>query len=239
MDGSDFARIPQLSVPDADLLVVFLSPEATVFLNKTEDPWYRATTPITSIGSQSPDRNLYASDEAASPMACLERFQYCNSSKECGSLASFKDALISALPLFHHNSSEFWGSEQLVHGTEPTSQRFDMFEIALTGSDRVSDLINTLGSSSLLSSQYFGQGFMGPIPDNQWQLDVSHWFAMHLASMQAAFVNIARGPTNEALLPYFIGPEDGPQQVMCNNMVSNTLFNLSSYQPGFCEDVTN
>lgn len=222
---SEFACIPQLAVPDADMMIVFLSPEGTLFLNPTYDPWYHATNPMGAVGSSDKDqRVLYAPNEAASPMGCVQRYQWCNSNKGCGSLASYTDSLASLGSLFHQDTGQSMGEE------DATSQRFTMFANAMSSSFGVADLLNVLGSSSLLSPQHSAQGLMGPLPDNQWQLDINYWFAIHMAAMQAAFVSTARGLTDKALLPFFASPDIEHQQAMqamCNNQVSNGLVHLS------------
>ncbi|KAL1855676.1 hypothetical protein Daus18300_011057 [Diaporthe australafricana] len=213
----DFVAIPQLGLPDADLLVAFLSPEGIFFMNQTDDLWYRGIVPNGSLYFSTGQRAVYMSDEAASPMGCLQRFQYCNSNKKCGSLASSADSLTSALPLFHQTPADFWSGESSQE-PDATASRFNMFQATLTSSTTLFTLINCLGASSLLSSQRLNQGVMGPLPDNQWQLDVTHWFAIRMASLQAAFVNTARGPADEAVLPYLMTPgDDEYQRTMCNN----------------------
>ncbi|KAI7782645.1 hypothetical protein LA080_013133 [Diaporthe eres] len=218
---SEFVAIPQLTVSEADLLVVFLSPDGIVFMNKTDDIWYRGTIPRFRYSSRVGQRVMYMPGEAASPMGCVKRFQYCNSSKKCGSLASHQDAVTSAMPLFHESPSEYWSG---YHSSdqEAMQSRFDRFISAKSSSQDLYSVINCLGQSSLLSYQHLNHGMMGPLPDNQWQLDATHWFAMRMASIQAAYVNTARGPTDDVLLPYLTTTDDRNQITMCNNQASNS-----------------
>lgn len=219
--ASHFVPIPQLSVSDADLLLVFLSPEGTFYLNRTDDPWYRGTVPGAFYQlNWGTKHQMYLPEEAASPMGCVQRFQYCNSSKKCGRLASSMDALASALPLFHLPPGYIWSGLNSSQMPDATARRFMMFQSTIHYSHDLSLLLNTLGPSSLLSVQHLMQGSMGSLPDNQWQLDVSHWFAMRLASLQATFVNTARGPTDETVLPFTTTITDEIQVAMCNNQVS-------------------
>lgn len=159
-------------------------------------------------------------DEAASPLGCAQRYQFCNANKNCGNLSSWADALVSASTLFHLSLDDLSDSGP-NHKLEAVASRFAMFTAMVQSSSGLYALLTSLGPSSLLSSQHLGQGLMGPLPSNQWQLDVSHWFAMYLASLQAAFVNAARGPTDKALLPYTYDIDDEYQREMCNNQVSN------------------
>lgn len=223
-NNSHFVPIPQLSVPDADLLLIFLSSDGIMFLNQTDDPWYRATVPGGSYQFDGAvKQSFYVPDEAASPLGCVERFQYCNSSKNCGKLASFIDSTVSALTLFHIDPDDVMSGVYETQRLDATARRFEMFQATLADSQDTSALLIALGPSSLLSLQHLMQGVMGTLPNNQWQLDVSHWFAVRLASIQAAFVNMARGPTDKTLLPYVETIGDEVQRVMCNNQVSSIL----------------
>lgn len=222
LDHTDFIPIPQLTVPDADLLLVFLSPEGIIYLNRTDDPWYRGTAAyVDAYKVEGGDpHTAYISDEAASPMGCTQRYQYCNSNKECGKLGSWADAASSAMPLFHLDPSDFW-SDTSPDSIDGTAGRFIWFQNTLFGAG-LTDLLTGLGPSSLLSIQHSFQNFMGPLPDNQWQLDVTHWFEMVLASLQACFVDTARGPSDEAVLPYLEGPQNEYERAMCQSQVSKS-----------------
>lgn len=216
---SDFTSIPQLTSSDADLLLVFLTPEGVIFINKTHDPWYRGIVEdegMYSLGGMP----MYRPDEAASPLGCVQRYQYCNYNKQCGSLASRMDATSSAAPLFHLTPSEIWPVLESSRTPDATASRFMTFHKTLQSFSDIYSLLNALGASSLLSPQHLAKGLMGPIPDNQWQLDVTHWFEIHMAAMQADFVNAARGPTNEALVPYFDIVDNEYQRELCRNQVS-------------------
>lgn len=219
-DG-DFGPIPELTLPDADLLLVFLSPEGLLYLEPTNDPWYRATVPYQPFGSEGSESHVYYSDEAASPMGCAMRYQWCDSNKKCGDLASWVDSMISAGDLFHQGNMWAQSGTDAVAGLDDTALRYNLFQFTVKQASDLYDMLSGLGPSSLLSIQHLMASWMGPLPDNQWQLDVSHWFAIRLASIQSSFVNVARGPTDEALRPLFrkIGGE--AQLGMCNNQVSN------------------
>ncbi|KAK2613403.1 hypothetical protein N8I77_000321 [Diaporthe amygdali] len=231
-DDSEFLPIPQLSVPDGDLTVAFLSGNGVLYLNQTVDPWYRGTNPSRVVHYRGLDGNitLYGPEEAASPLGCVQRYQYCNALKECGSLASWHDALTSASTLFDQTPHDIEWSTETSPRLNAVASRFYMFESILNSASDLSDFPNSLGSSSLLSAQQYTQGLMGPLADNQWQLDVSHWFAMRMASMQAAFVDTAHGPRDESLLPY-MSKANKYQQTMCDNqkILSTDYMSLSLF----------
>lgn len=238
-DRSDFVPIPQLTLSDADLIIVFLSSQGVIYLNQTNDPWYRGIVPST-LQYSTGQRTIYTPDEAASPLGCALRYQYCNSDMQCGSLASYADAIASASTLFHLMPGEIWSDAEPARKPDATNSRFRMFQGTVSSISSLYEILVTLGSFSLLSSQHLSQGFMGPLPDNQWQLDVSHWFAMRMASLQAIFVSTARGLTDEALLPYKVTPNDGYQWEMCKSQVSNNSIveRIFRYPTLCCENYT-
>lgn len=227
VDQSEFIPIPQLMAPDADLFMVYLLSDGVIYFDKTNDPWYRGIVQLDNAitSSEGGDRNVYLSDEAASPMGCAVRHQFCNYNKTCGSLGSFADALSSVANLFHFPLEYVYsyGTEP-IEGWDATRSRFEVFHASLSSSASLEDLLRGLGPFSLLSLDHMFQGIMWPLPDNQWQLDVIYWFEMILASIQASYVNAALGPTDDALMPYFLRPGNEHQWQMCKSQVSSLLF---------------
>ncbi|KAK7740716.1 hypothetical protein SLS53_005184 [Cytospora paraplurivora] len=217
IEPSDIVPIPEILPSDGDLLISFLSGNGIYFLDQGEDPWYRAFVPSTPLHFAGGVRTLYTPEDTASPLGCVERYQYFNSNRDCGNLTGFADALTSALPLFHEVTSDVWSGVAQNHTLDAVANRFNVFQNILQSSSDLYDLLNALGSSSLLSQQHLAQGFMGSLPENQWKLDATHWFSMRMASLQAAFVNYAHGPTDESLLPYIEWPANKYARTICSN----------------------
>lgn len=220
---SHFIPIPELYTDDGDLHLIFLQGNGVLFYENTTDPWYRATEfgGVRYMGS--PDgpnssKFVYQPQEAASPMACVERYQFCNADRECGPLAGTKNAAHEAGPLF--NITTFDSYNDIVPN-DPVGSRFYWFYRGLfvMATDLVVMLKN-LGPKALLSQQSLLDGLIGALPDDQWQLDVTYWWAIRLAGIQASFVNTAYDTGNPALEAYRIRPWNSYMQDMCNNQVS-------------------
>lgn len=218
----DFIPIPGLFNPDGDTVLVFLTSNGIEFWDATSDPWYRTTVRGDISYMLYPDKEvvLYRSEEAASPMGCVRQFQFCNpslSSNNCGPLVSWADAQAESAHLFGITEAE------MQKGSYPTSaigSRYAWFAEVLTDAQgTIESVILNLGPDALASIKYLGDGIMGPLPSDQWQLDVRYWWATYLASIQAAVVNTAHGPTDAALAPYSILPFDSHVREMCNNQV--------------------
>lgn len=227
-DGSGYLDpIPAISSPDADTILIFFSGNGIWFLERTNDPWYRATVVAGDLVLSNPDEVIspvYQPEEAASPMGCTEQFQFCNpslSKSRCGPLASWNDAAVQSAPLFGMTSADFANTNK-PNGTMISRYQWlasMMFNITVS-TDRV---VSTLGPDSLGSVKYLNSGFMGPLTDNQWQLDVEYWWAISLASLQTALVDTARGSTDPVLKPYKVLPYNSDIWAMCNNQVGRLL----------------
>lgn len=103
---------------------------------------------------------------------------------------------------------------------------------AFTVADGFSSSISSgIGNEVLLNGtncgiKYLGNGLMGPLAENQWQLDVSYWWSTYLASLQAGVVNTARGPSDPGIDPYKEQPDNSYMREMCNNLVRYPFANL-------------
>lgn len=218
---SMFAPDTRLFRPDADLLLVFLSGNGVVFLEPTMDSWYRGSIPYMSgrIGYTNPyarSKTLYRPDEAASPMGCIQQYQYCNAELECGELASFYDSITAAAPFLNSSFEEIGG---YVNVSGRTPSHFSWFQQVLSDGYDFAKLLNTLGAASLVSYRNSENGYFGRIPSNQWKLDVTHWWTTLLAAKQAAFVSAAHGPTDPLLFQDTLRPENEYMEQLCRNQV--------------------
>ncbi|KAJ0116553.1 hypothetical protein J7T55_007533 [Diaporthe amygdali] len=238
VEYEDFAPIPALFNPDGDTVLVFLTANGIEFYDVTSDPWYRATVPGDSIIMQSADGELrvYQPEEAASPMGCVQQYQFCNpslSNNSCGPLASWVDAQVESAPLFGITIADYQNETAPTPSSAIGSRYQWLIHVLSSAQANVQNVIMYLGPNALTSLKYLNDGLMGPLPVNQWQLDVSFWWATYLASLQAAVVNTAHGPTDPGLDPYKMLPINSHARDMCNNQkirstnyISFSLFGL-------------
>lgn len=210
-----FVPDPGLFRPDADLYLIFLSGNGVAFYEPTNDPWYRGTIPWAIVGNGW-RKTVYRPDEAASPMGCIQQYQYCNADHKCGELASFYDALATAVSFFDTPLEVVGG---YANASGQTSQQFDWFEEIIYSSYNLGSLLAELGAASLMSRRNFESGYIGQIADDQWKLDVTHWWTILLAAKQAAFVNAAHGPTDPLLFHSTVSPNDDHMGSLCRNQV--------------------
>lgn len=220
-------------------MLTFLTANGVRFLEKTDDPWYRGNLPGTNMSWNAGanvnwDDVVYRMDQAASPMACLQQYQFCNPAlpedSRCGPLAGSFDAQGLAAHLFDitYDQILYMTYDELVESgilETPAAARYFWFLVFLTlSAPSPTTLLNVLGPNSLASQQSLARStsVLGAIPSNQWQLDVKNWWAIYMASLQSGMVNIAYGSRDPALKAYEMPPVNSHVQNLCNNQVRNT-----------------
>lgn len=77
-----------------------------------------------------------------------------------------------------------------------------------------------LGAGSLRARDGLKAGYQSPLPDNQWQLDVQHWFAVALSLEQSGTIHGAIGPTDRNLWTWIDTNVTQFQRDRCNSQVS-------------------
>lgn len=220
LPGSTLEAAPESFPRDGDLHIVFLSGNGIRFSAPVNDLWYRATIPTKPVDKPGslPDLHAYRPDEAASPMACLQRFQFCDgSTSRCGPLASWADAQTGADELFGTNLE----AEDTPLDSERASRFYWFLSLMTYSVPNLSSVLLQLGAASLASTRTLYAGLMGPLPNDQWQVDVMQWWATYLAGIQGGVVSTAAGPADSSLEHQRIEPYNKwIQDQICNNQVS-------------------
>ncbi|KAI3328900.1 hypothetical protein HD806DRAFT_548173 [Xylariaceae sp. AK1471] len=205
---------------DGDTYIFFLVGNGVLYWDPVDDPWYQAHTPGPNIRSTVGDAGIlatYMPDEAASPVACVEQFQFCNtaypSETGCGPLGGSVGSVLGAAPLFNTSNAELASGNTT---TEPGS-RLSWFINQQTTSATVAHIVRTLGPRALASQSKLYQGLQQKLPKEQWQLDMTQIWASSLAGLQAIFLSTAQGQTDKELQPYRALPGDAETQHLCNN----------------------
>ncbi|KAF2142266.1 uncharacterized protein K452DRAFT_333074 [Aplosporella prunicola CBS 121167] len=222
---SNIAPIKELERTDADLYIAFLSLNALLFPEKSDDIWYSAHdfafNKANKVVSPNNPTSLYWSDEPASPMGLVLQYQLCKpdlpDERRCTELSSFIDAYYSAVALWEESKS---------------GGPFEWFTSILQGpQDPLLSPIKVLGQTALDSITLMGGGFLGPLRENQWQLDVEKWTNITLASIQKSFVEAVTGPPNAQQKDFQVKPEDNSQKRMCQNqkILSTAYTNFSVF----------
>jgi len=227
IDGSTFFPVPELEITDGAVVILFLIPNGVQFLSPTDDPWYRV--PKTKVKNETVNGwiPVYRPTEAASPLGCVERYQFCRSESECGPLAAFFDARREAARLFDINPAGTGSDDAGVVESMSTRKalRYLWFLDILMAAgleNTIPTVVRSQQSAPLRSTQTLSMGMQVPLPPDQWIQDITHWWHTWLANLQLTFVSTATGirynDTDESMIR--VPPDGDAQRDMCNNQVS-------------------
>ncbi|KAF2115544.1 hypothetical protein BDV96DRAFT_82414 [Lophiotrema nucula] len=200
---STWRPIEPLHRNDSDVSLLFLVARDVCYTGPVVDPWFAASKAIgkvtTSGGIQ---KDIYAADEAASPMACSVQYQLCvpsNSSKnDCSPLGGRRDA------------AKYFGEDH------PEIDKV-MWLISLMSNMEIRILITTLGGSFLQAQYGILEGIRSPVPVDQWQTESERLFKVMLAGLQTAAVDRATGPSDSAVRRYTQPPDNDDDRHQCRN----------------------
>lgn len=152
----------------------------------------------------------YFADEDVSVLGCAKQYQICypdasGKPKACSRLGGKQEL--------------YWLLTSLEQSTAQLNLTKWSIMSALTGNE-LDGFVQTLGAGSLSSKYSLVSGVQGPLPDNQWQLDVEHWHAATLVAMQGSAVDAASGPSDPAMEKFWAPPSNDQERYICNNQVS-------------------
>jgi hypothetical protein len=207
---SMFTPIPELDRPDADVMLFFLSSEGIKFTEPVDDLWFSAHREGPQLGNVMHNRTrmTYYQDEPTQVLGCTYQMQYCNPNKKederCTPLAGYVDDRFDITSLYDTE-------------TQKTIFRWaiDVFQL---GFFSISGIVDAMGVSSLVARQGLAANSQGPLPNNQWQLEVEHWVGASLTSIQGSFVEMAEGPT-DVYERFRMKPKNSTQEMICKNLV--------------------
>ncbi|KAI1416659.1 hypothetical protein F5Y13DRAFT_205494 [Hypoxylon sp. FL1857] len=220
--GSEFTPIAEMKGLNGDITIAFLSGNGVVFSQPVDDEWYRGTVPdkvVTNVASNMAQR-VYRPQEAASPMGCIERWQWCNPAyppeSGCGPLTSKLDAILGAAPLFNMTAEDL--APERPSSLTAIGTQLVWSSLIFLGNPRMIEYpLLHLGSKSLISQSQLYSGIQTALSKNQWQLDVLHWWNTVLASVQASYIDTVLGYNNPELDSYTSPPLNEEEQTMCES----------------------
>ncbi|KAK8121693.1 hypothetical protein PG984_010363 [Apiospora sp. TS-2023a] len=200
--------------------------QTLALINETET-WRYSSFQVMELDSNRQPKttvpeDIYRPDEAASPLGCLEQFQWCRDPDlgHCGTLDSSWNAIYSAAPWFDLTSEDvdnhFANAGKSIPQTRHGSLLLWTY-LTLGSSGGLASLTENLGPGTLASQTLLSEGFIVDVPQNQWQIDVTQWWHTMLASVQARFVNTAHGGIDSGLPPVTYKPTTSFEWDFCRN----------------------
>ncbi|OIW32348.1 hypothetical protein CONLIGDRAFT_699027 [Coniochaeta ligniaria NRRL 30616] len=215
--AGSFVPVQELQRADADVNLIFISANKLAYTAPINDSWFKATTPfpktVSRPGTRSGKIKVYGQDQPASPMGCATQEQLClrlPEGRRCTPLSGVVDSLAATTELFASHSEDMLRRYKWA------------FSAGFKWNPSVGSVVNGLGAGALMAKLLLTAGSAGQVPDNQWQIEVKHWHDISMTSLQAAFVDTAKGPTDQAILPWVQRPNNTVETLMCNSQKINS-----------------
>jgi hypothetical protein len=183
-----FSPLPQLDRPDARTSLLFLESSGVLYINRTEDPWFAATTAGTmNVAIQEAVSGLqefHVANEPAGVLGCATQRFYCNpelpEDKRCVNILGPYDlGLLSKLWPNEADQAILRGTIAPIH--IDAASHPEVFYLA-------SSLPTLLTRFTLL-----GPWQTDTIPSNKWQQEMEYIFQGTLTSLQSSLVEDAMG----------------------------------------------
>lgn len=215
---SRFYPIPELLRPTADVTLVFLSTSDIAFVEPSNDSWYSAHFPLVlenAVRGLRPENiSFYFRDDPVRVLGCASQYQYCNPNLK----PDIRCTPLTGIFAVQAVAESLWQ-------TERQKKLFNWSANAiLNDAIGLPEVLSGLGVSSLTSRYKLANGVQGPLPENQWQLEVEHWFTATLADLQKMVVDIATGPMDTNVNQWLRRPQTPEEHLLCHSQVSSLLF---------------
>ena len=179
------------------------------------DPFYRATIPITLDASDGTNLTSYMPDLYVNVLGCTDQHQFCNpTTANCTNLTAAN--LIS-------NELRSIG---LNDAQNKTAYRLDDFLFSMTTQYNLVRGASALRASETISSV---NNIQNALPDNQRITEVSTWFAVSLALLQQKTVQYATGPQYTSDILQLVPPVTKQGKKMCQNQKVGSLGGTTSF----------
>ena len=201
----------------------FLQMNSVRYSTPVADLWFaaelgsiNATTVYKNIGFQ-----YYRSDEPVRALACVQQYQFCNPSlkhdESCTPLQGILEATRIAESTIFSMSKDRDGFLWSLAAIRYMANGFTEFAAFLKG-------------GSLLASDYVLNLGQDGLPNNQWELELEHWFRFTLADVQRAILDQATGPVTPEARSFHSPPTSPGARAVCSNQKirsdSYTSFNV-------------
>jgi len=177
---------------DADVSMFFFAAKNVSYVYSNLDPIFGANqVTSSSLVLDNTNFTVYGSDNWVSSMACIDQYQICNPN-----LAGLNDEPMRCTPL--GPIFTLFDQSKKIRLNLYQYATVDTIAVAISWSSMYQSVTGRGASALQAQSTVFGEARaqMAPLPNNQWQIELSNWFAIGLATLQHYLVEKASGPTD-------------------------------------------
>ena len=207
----------ELNRTDADVSIFFLNQNSIRYDAPVSGPLFQTET---EASVYNPEMKYNVGYYYTNTLGCVDQHQYFNPSpsrsggddSQCTALTDYTSATqgLADLSLTDVQSNvsarisaslKYLNMHYAVYGRGASALRAS--ELVRFGDEALYG-----GGTALISSP--------SLPDDQWQQEVSHWFALSMARLQEGVVGYATGPSDNGQEGSFVPPAPGLDQGLCH-----------------------
>ncbi|EXJ72608.1 uncharacterized protein A1O5_03754 [Cladophialophora psammophila CBS 110553] len=214
LDDIGWLPISQLDPVDADLTIIFLASNAIKYSTPNSDPFFSANFYVELGSWNGVNLSYFSADEFVSVMACADQYQYCSlgdghavDRSKCTPLTGYQQAWTALnSTAVNLNGMQYGVASRIALNSRGLSTFHAIGgrgAQALRAQDTISDRVQQV-----------------TLPDDQWQVEVSNWFAVSLARLQHALFEYAAPSVAKVDMPvgtYLQVPFDELSRAMCRS----------------------
>jgi hypothetical protein len=226
---NDVHFIPQLRRPNTSVSIIFLEASGITYTNRTEDPWFSATTLKGGmVGWNNEVIETFVADAPAGVLGCAVQQSLCNPA-----MADIDGCIFTT-----YNRTEVADAMAKVwpDSQERSFLRAFMSILTSQSTNYVDKLYSLRGVPALLSRNTLLSSFQTAVlPHDRWMDERQYLFNVSMALLQYDLVNLARGVWDGA--GFYCWREHDDCSMLCDSQVSLILlsapiqiFNVESPQ---------
>ena len=218
-----FIPVPAINRTDADLSLVFLTPNAVTYENPCDDALFAAHYHVetTSLGI---NLSYYTADRYVNVLGCTEQYRVCNPDNGVCTdnlgVMQTQNAVSENGKGLRLNAAQTATAIRLIGALQVSTVYYQTFT-RLGGALRATEKLSGL-------TQRF-------LPANQWHIEVGSWFDTGLARLQQRAQDYATGPSTTPRGGMILKPdtqthpEDAPWLAMCYSQLVNDSSDTMSF----------
>ena len=172
-----------MTLSDADTSIVFVALRNTLFTEEVDDPLFSA-----HVNARIPIFTAYKTDKLGQAIACAEQISFCHSDdspRGCTAL----DSISGTIENVREHSSGFTNAQQaVIRRFLRATGEAGLVHHAVLGRGRAALQADRQSVSSAYAT------VQGALPTDQWQRELTGWFDVSLALLQAYVHEFATGP---------------------------------------------
>lgn len=185
---------------EADVSLYLLHASGIIYHEPVDDEWFSAHSQ-----ARFGNRTYYRSDNLTRFLGCTEQHQFCNLNPMANGS--------SCTPLTGATLVQDLATRDSMKLSDLQLRILSRFTVYLL---QTTMILCVNSAISLQAYELLSDTMSRRLPNNQWQIEVTTWFNVALAKLQALLVEISSGPSSHSAGSIIFPPSDEYDQALCS-----------------------